>query len=91
MIRQLGLHTFFAFTTNVNNWPILSTLEELYVKHVTTNKTNNNVNYTLNNREVRNDHVTCTCCCEHKMNNFHILLKATNMLLSKINSFFSSH
>ncbi len=33
-------------------------------KHVTTNKTNNNVNYILSIREVRNDHVTCTRCCD---------------------------
>jgi len=36
-------------------------LKELYEKWVTKNRTNNNVNYTLNIRElVRNDHVTCT-------------------------------
>ncbi len=48
------------------------------------------VNYALSIREVRNDHVTCTCCCEHKMNSFRILLKATNMLFGKINDFFFS-
>jgi hypothetical protein len=82
MIRQLGSLIFFVtFITSVNNWPILSnTLEELYEKHVTTNQTNNNVNYTLSIIEVRNDHVTYTCCSEHRMNSFHILLKATNIL-----------
>jgi hypothetical protein len=91
MIRQLGPLTFFVtFTTSVNNWPILSnTLKELYEKHVTTNQTNNNVNYTLSIREVRNDHVTCTHYYEHRMNRFHILLKTTNMLFGKINDFFS--
>jgi hypothetical protein len=90
MIRQLGPLTFFVtFTTSVNNWPILSNmLKELYEKHVTKNKTNNNV-YILSIREVTNDHVTCTCCCEHIMNNFHIFLKVTNMLFGKINDFFS--
>ncbi len=68
MIRQLGPLTFFVtFTTSVNNWPMHSnTLKELYEKHVTTNQTNNNVNYTLSIREVRNDHVTCTCYYEHR-------------------------
>ncbi len=55
-------------------------IKELYEKHVTTNKTNNNVNYIQIIREVRNDHITCTHCCEHRMNNLHILLKVTNML-----------
>ncbi len=51
----------------VNNWPILSNmLKELYEKHVTTNQTNNNVNYTLSIREVINDHVTCTRYYEHR-------------------------
>jgi len=92
MIRQLGTLTFFVtFITSFNNWPILSNmLKTLYEKHVTTNQTNNNVNYTLSIREIRNDHVTCTSCCEHKMNSFHILLKATNMLFGKINDFFFS-
>jgi hypothetical protein len=91
MIRQLGPLTFFVtFTTSVNNWPMHSnTLKELYEKHVTTNQTNNNVNYTLSIREVRNDHVTCTHYYEHRMNRFHILLKTTNMLFGKINDFFS--
>jgi hypothetical protein len=79
-----------TFTTSVNNWPILSNmLKELYEKHVIINKTNNNINHTLSIREVRNDHVTCTRCCEHRMNSFHILLKVTNMLFGKINDFFS--
>jgi hypothetical protein len=64
-------------------------LKELYEKHVTTDQTNNNVNYTLSIREVKNDHVTCTHYYEHRMNRFHILLKATNMLFGKINDFFS--
>jgi hypothetical protein len=91
MIRQLGpLRFFVTFTASVNNWPILrNMLRELYEKHVTTNQTNNNVNYTLSIREVRNDHVTCTHYCEHRMNSFHILLKVTNMLIGKINDFFS--
>jgi hypothetical protein len=74
MIRQLGPLTFLVtFTTNVNNWPTLSNmLKKLYEKHVSTNKTNNNVKYTLSIRKVRNDHVTCTRNCKHRMNNFHI-------------------
>ncbi len=91
MIRQLGPLTFFAtFTTSINNWPILSnTLKKIYEKLVTTNQTNSNVNYSLSIQEVRNDHVTCTRYCEHKMNNLHILLNTTNMLFGKINNFFS--
>jgi hypothetical protein len=62
MIRQVGPLAFFVtFITSVNNWPIHNnTPKELYEKHVNTNQTNNNVNYTLSVREVRNDHVTCT-------------------------------
>ncbi len=34
-----------------------------------------------NIREVINDHVTCTRYCKHRMNRFHILLKATTCLV----------
>jgi hypothetical protein len=86
MIMQLGPPSFFmTFTIGVNNWSIfIKTLKDLYEQYIGENlkiKKDDSLSIV---KLVKNDHVTCACYYEHRMNSFCKLIQNTNLIFGKV-------